>query len=114
MTNIMSSFNVFLSAQGLMMMGLGSVVGGGFALLLYAVCVLGLPMLLDREVDYVTALIQSIGYVLRHPVVMLSWALVIALLLFVGMVPGFLGLLIVLPWLGHSSWHIYEQLLEPT
>jgi len=102
--------DVFLSPSGLMMMALGGAVGGAFALLLFAVCVLGLPMLLDREVDYVTALIRSVGYVLAHPGLMLRWAVVIAVLLFLGMLPGFLGLLIVMPWLGHASWHIYAQL----
>ncbi|MGB3246371.1 MAG: DUF2189 domain-containing protein [Sulfitobacter sp.] len=110
MTNIMSSAQVFLSADGLAMIGMGSVIGGLFALLLFSVCVIGLPLLLDREVDYVTAMIHSIGLVARHPVPMLAWALAIAVLLFLGMVPGFLGLLIVMPWLGHASWHLYDIL----
>ncbi|MBD3663051.1 DUF2189 domain-containing protein [Sulfitobacter sp. TSTF-M16] len=111
MTNIMTSTDVFLSADGLLMMLIGSVVGGGFALLIYAVCVVGVPMLLEREVDYVTALLRSIGLVAAHPKVMLGWALVIAALLFLGMVPGFLGLLFILPWLGHASWHVYDGLV---
>jgi uncharacterized membrane protein len=111
MTNIMSSVEVFLSANGLLMLLMGGVVGGGFALLIYAVCVVGVPMLLDREVDYVTALLRSIGLVAAHPGVMLGWAVVIAALLFLAMVPGFLGLLVVLPWLGHASWHLYDGLI---
>jgi uncharacterized membrane protein len=110
MTNIMSSLDVFLSANGLMMLGLGSAVGGAFALLLYAICVIGLPMLLDREVDYVTALITSVGIVVSSPVVMLGWAALIAATLILAMVPAFLGLLIVLPWLGHASWHVYAMM----
>jgi uncharacterized membrane protein len=110
MTNIMSSADVFLSADGLMMLALGSGVGAGFALLLYAMCVIGLPMLLDREVDYVTAMLRSIGLVIAHPVVMIGWAAVIAVLLVLAMLPAFLGLLIVLPWLGHTSWHVYAGL----
>lgn len=110
MTNIMSSVDVFLSMDGLMMLGLGSAVGAGFASLLYAICVIGLPMLLDREVDYVTALITSVGVVAANPLVMLSWAVFIAGMLILAMLPAFLGLLIVLPWLGHASWHIYAAL----
>ena len=110
MTNIMSSAAVFLSADGLMMLAMGTAIGGAFATLLYAICVLSLPMLLDREVDYVTAMIGSIGMVVAHPVAMLAWAALIAGLLFVAMLPVFLGLLVVLPWLGHASWHVYAAL----
>lgn len=107
MTNIMSSGDVFLSSNGLLMLGLGSAVGAGFALLLYSICVIGLPMLLDREVDYVTALLTSISTVVANPVVMLGWAAFIAGALLLAMLPAFLGLLVVLPWLGHASWHVY-------
>ncbi len=112
MTNISSSFEVFLSGSGLAMLGLGTVVGGAFALLLFAICVLGLPLLLDREVDYVTAMIRSIGMVLAHPVPMLSWAFFVAVVCLLALVPGFLGVLVVLPWLGHASWHLYAALKE--
>ncbi len=112
MTNIMSSLDVFLSVNGLMMLGLGSAVGGAFALLLYGICVVGLPMLLDREVDYVTALITSVGIVRGNPMVMLGWAAFIAATLLLAMVPAFLGLLIVLPWFGHSSWHVYAMMRD--
>ena len=112
MTNIMSSADVFLSVDGLMMLGLGSAVGAVFALLLYAICVLGLPLLLDREVDYVTAMLRSIGVVASNPVVMIGWAAFIAVVLFVAMLPAFLGLLVVLPWLGHASWHVYAGLRD--
>jgi uncharacterized membrane protein len=114
MTNIMTSADVFLSTDGIMMFAMGSIVGALFALLFFAACVLSLPMLLDREVDYVTAMIRSIGTVVAHPVPMLVWAAVIAALLFIGMVPAFLGLLVVLPWLGHASWHVYDQIAERT
>lgn len=110
MTNIMTSVSVFISAEGLMMLGLGSVVGAGFALLFYSICVIGLPLLLDREVDYVTALITSIGFVGAHFWVMLVWAAFIATVLMIAMLPAFFGLLVVLPWLGHSSWHVYAAL----
>ncbi|MCX7565271.1 DUF2189 domain-containing protein [Sulfitobacter sp. F26169L] len=110
MTNIMSSAEVFLSADGLMMLGLGSIVGAGFATLLFSICVIGLPMLLDREVDYVTALITSVGVVQANPVVMLGWAVFIAVMLFLAMLPAFLGLVVVLPWLGHASWHVYAAM----
>lgn len=110
MTNIMSSGEVFLSPNGLAMLAMGSFIGGCFALLFYGVCVIGLPMLLDRDVDYVTAMIKSMGIVINNPVPMLAWAALVAVALFIGMLPGFLGLLLVLPWLGHASWHLYAGL----
>ena len=112
MTNISSSYGVFLTLNELTMLAVGSVVGAGFALLLYMITVLALPMLLDREVDFVTAMIASFRYVAGHPVPMLGWALVIAGATFVAMLPGFLGLLVVLPVLGHATWHLYDQLAE--
>lgn len=110
MTNISSSFEVFLTLNGLMMLGVGTLVGAGFALLIYAMAVIGLPLLLDREVDFITAMITSIGAVRAAPLPLLCWGLFIAVLTFMAMVPGFLGLILVLPWLGHASWHLYRQL----
>lgn len=112
MVNVTSSFDVFLTANGLMMLGLGTVVGAVFAMVLYSFCVLGLPLLLAREVDYMTAILTSAGHVQKYPVQMLSWAVVIVVLLFLAILPGLLGLLIVLPWLGHASWHIYAQMAD--
>ncbi|WP_299149897.1 DUF2189 domain-containing protein [uncultured Tateyamaria sp.] len=110
MVNVTTSLDVFLSADGLMMIGLGTLVGGAFALLFYGICVLGLPLLLAREVDYMTAILSSIAYVQRYPGPMLGWAAVIVVLLFLAMLPGLLGVLVVLPWLGHASWHVYAQI----
>jgi len=108
MTNITSSFSVFTTANGITMLAVGTVVGALFALLLYMITVLALPLLLDREVDFVTAMITSFQYVLANPVVMLSWAGFIAVITFAAIVPMFFGLLIVLPILGHASWHLYR------
>lgn len=112
MTNVSSSYEVYLSANGLMMLGVGSVVGAAFALLLYMITVLSLPLLLDRELDFVTAMITSFQSVKENFVPMLLWAALIAALTFVAMVPAFLGLLIVLPLLGHASWHLYSLMKE--
>ncbi|SEL31303.1 Uncharacterized membrane protein [Roseovarius nanhaiticus] len=110
MTNIMSSGEVFLSPNGLMMLAFGTAVGAGFALFLFSICVIGLPLLLDREVDCITATARSVRVVMAHPAIMLGWAAFIAVLLVLAMLPAFLGLLVVLPWLGHASWHIYAGL----
>lgn len=107
MTNVSTSFEVYLSANGLMMLAFGSAVGGAFALLLYMLVVISIPLLLDREVDFVTAMITSFQTVLANFLPMLFWGVLISLLLFVAMLPGFLGLFLVLPILGHASWHLY-------
>ena len=112
MTNIHSSLEVYLSLNGLTMLAVGSLVGAGFALILFMISVLALPLLLDREVDFVTAMITSFQYVLAHPVPMLAWALFLAVTTFVAMIPLFLGLIFVLPWLGHASWHLYALLRD--
>lgn len=112
MTNISSSFDVFLTANGLIMLTVGTVIGSLFALLLYMITVLSLPLLLDREVDFVTAMITSFKYVTTNPLPMLIWAAFIAIATFAALVPWFVGLFLVLPLLGHATWHLYDQLKE--
>jgi uncharacterized membrane protein len=112
MTNISSSFEVFLTGNGLMMLFVGSVVGALFAGVLFSLTVVSLPLLLDREIDFVTAMITSVSVVLTNPRVMLIWATLIATLLFTGIALGFLGLFVALPLLGHASWHLYRRALD--
>ena len=108
MTNISSSYAVFLTPNGLAMLAIGTVVGGIFALLLYMITVIALPLLLEREVDFVTAMITSFQTVTANPLPMLVWAALIAVLTFAAMIPAFLGLFLVLPLLGHATWHLYR------
>lgn len=112
MTNISSSAEVYLSLDGLKMLAVGSIVGAGFALLVYMITVLALPLLLDREVDFVTAMITSFAYVQAHFPLMFGWGLLIAVMTLVAMLPALLGLFLVLPVLGHASWHLYAQLAD--
>lgn len=111
MTNISSSFEVFLTPNGMLMLAVGTAVGAVFAGVLFALTVVSLPLLLDRDVDFVTAMITSVALVLNNPLVMLAWGGVIALLLFAGMALWFLGLFVVLPVLGHATWHLYRRAL---
>ena len=110
MTNVSSSFDVYLTPNGITMLAVGTLVGAGFATLLYMITVLSLPLLLDREIDFVTAMITSFQYVAAHPVPMFLWAALIAVFTLVSMVPGFLGLFLTLPLLGHATWHLYDLL----
>lgn len=112
MTNVSSSIEVFLTLNGLTMLAVGTLVGAVFASVLFSLTVISLPLLLDREIDFVTAMITSVEVVRANPAVMLVWGLGIAGLLFLGMLPGFLGLFVVLPVLGHATWHLYIRALE--
>lgn len=85
-----------------------TLVGGIFASLIYAISVISMPMILDRKVDAISAALASMRLVTTQTGVMLSWAAIIAGLIVLAMLPGFLGLLIVGPVLGHASWHAYR------
>lgn len=111
LTNVTSSAEILLTGRGFLMLLIGTLIGGGFAAVLFAFTVVGLPVLLEREVDFITAIIASISAVAANSVVMAAWAAIIAALLAVGMVPFFLGLFIALPVLGHASWHVYRRLM---
>ncbi|MCK0168954.1 DUF2189 domain-containing protein [Jannaschia sp. S6380] len=99
----------YLSGRGLAMLVVQMTFGAACAFLLFALTAISLPMLLDREVDFVTAMLASLRVTRRNPGVMLVWATVIAVLTLAAMVPWFLGLPIVLPVLGHASWHLYRR-----
>jgi uncharacterized membrane protein len=83
-------------------------VGFVFASLIYAVCVVSIPMILDRETDAITAALTSMRLVLTQTLVMAWWALLIAVLVALAMLPWFAGLLVVGPVVGHASWHAYR------
>jgi uncharacterized membrane protein len=85
-----------------------AVVGGVFAGLVFAVAVVSIPMILDRDTDAISAAITSLQVVFGNTAVMLLWGTLLTGLVFVALVPWGLGLLIIGPWLGHASWHAYR------
>jgi uncharacterized membrane protein len=99
--------------EGQMFLAVGHVVGAGMALVLFSLTVVSFPLLLDREVDFVTAMITSIRAVVQNPVPMIGWAFVIMVLLMVAIAPFFIGLFVALPILGHATWHLYRRLVAP-
>lgn len=115
LTNISSSYEVFLSGAGLRMIAVEMAVGAVLAFLLFSMTVVSLPLLLEKEVDFVSAMLLSIRMVHENLPVMLVWALVIAVLTLLALLPWFLGLFVVLPVLGHATWHLYRRALcDPT
>jgi uncharacterized membrane protein len=83
-------------------------VGALFAGLIFAVSVVSIPMILHRQTDAITAGLTSMRLVLTQPLVMLFWAVLIALIVVASMLPWFAGLLITGPIVGHASWHAYR------
>ena len=112
-TNVMSSPEFLLSTNGIIMLVLGTIVGGGLAVILFSITVISVPMLMHREIDMVTAMIVSVRSVLQNPRPMLLWGLIVGVLTALAIVPLFLGMLIVFPVLGHATWHLYRRAVEP-
>ncbi|MBV9198239.1 MAG: DUF2189 domain-containing protein, partial [Alphaproteobacteria bacterium] len=99
------------TSSGWAMIGLGVGVGFLFALLVLAISVVSFPLLLDREVGVDTAVLTSIQAVFRNPVAMAAWGLIVTGGLVVGSIPFLLGLVIVMPVLGHATWHLYRRVV---
>jgi uncharacterized membrane protein len=111
-----ASFAVFFNAvfhthAGVNMIIIGMCVGFVFALVVGIFAVVSFPMLIDRDVGVETALRTSLRAVAANPVPMAVWGLIVVAGLVLGSIPLFLGLVIVLPVLGHSTWHLYRRLV---
>ncbi|MEM7700938.1 MAG: DUF2189 domain-containing protein [Pseudomonadota bacterium] len=98
-----------MTPSGLAMLAVGSAIGAPMAYAFYAMTVISLPMLVERKVDFLTAIISSLKTLKHNAFVMFAWAAIIAAVLFVAMLPAFLGLFIALPVLGHATWHLYRR-----
>jgi uncharacterized membrane protein len=79
---------------------------------MFALSVISLPMIMDRKVDFVTALVTSLYVVKENPLPMLVWAAIIAALSFIGQATSMVGMAVIFPWLGHATWHAYRDLVE--
>ncbi len=106
------SMDFFFTFAGISMLLVGGVIGGIMALAFFAITVVSLPMLVDRDVDCISAIIVSLAAMRSNRGVLLAWALTIAAALFLAMLPLFLGLLAVLPVLAHATWHLYRRVVE--
>jgi uncharacterized membrane protein len=104
---------VLTTEEGLNLIIVGNLVGSVFAVLAFIVSVISFPLLLDRNVSASAAMLTSIRAVIANPFVMAVWGFIIALALAVGSLPFFFGLAVVVPILGHASWHLYRKVVEP-
>ena len=84
---------------------------GNFSISLFSLTFVSFPLLLDRDIDVVTAMLTSVRAVIASPVVAIGWAVIVVLLLIVACLPFFLGILVVLPVLGHTTWHLYRRIV---
>lgn len=106
------SLAALVTPTGMAMLAVGSAVGALVALFFYAITIISLPMLVDRDVDFITAIIASLGTFRANRRVILCWAVLIAILLFLSMLLAFLGLFVTLPVLGHATWHLYRRTIS--
>ncbi|MEM1360497.1 MAG: DUF2189 domain-containing protein [Pseudomonadota bacterium] len=105
--------SVLTSPQGWAMILLGIPVGAIFAAVVLASTVVSIPLILDREIGVVQAVITSIRVTLKNPYVVGTWGVIVAAFLLLGSLPLFLGLIVVMPVLGHASWHLFRRAIEP-
>jgi uncharacterized membrane protein len=104
---------VLTTNEGLLFLAIGNAVGAALSLILFSLTVVSFPLLLDRDVDFVTAMITSVRAVVTSPLPMIGWAALIVVLLAVSAMPYFLGLVVTLPVLGHTTWHLYRRIIAP-
>ena len=91
----------------------GNAAGAVFAIATFILSVVSFPLLLDRNVGLTTAMLTSVRALMLNPLVMVLWGLIVAVSLAVGFLLFFFGLAIIMPVLGHSTWHLYRKLVEP-
>jgi uncharacterized membrane protein len=104
---------VFTTPAGWWLIVVGNGVGLLFAAAVLTISVVSFPLLLDRDVGALVAIMTSVRAVLKNPLTIALWGLIVAALLVIGSLPLFVGLAVVVPVLGHSSWHLYRKLVEP-
>jgi uncharacterized membrane protein len=102
---------IITTPKGMVFFVVGNAIGAVLALIVFSIMVVSLPMVFDREVDFVTAMITSVKSVLANPKPMLLWCVIIGVLLGLSLVSLFVGLIVTLPILGHATWHLYRRVV---
>lgn len=104
---------VFNQPGGTTLLIVGTMLGALFALVTLCTTVIAFPLMLDRDVGAFVAIETSFRAVIANPLPMLAWGLIVGLGLFLGSLPLFVGLAVVIPIFGHATWHLYRKLVEP-
>ncbi|HXD13809.1 MAG TPA: DUF2189 domain-containing protein [Xanthobacteraceae bacterium] len=105
--------DVLNTSAGWNLIFVGTGVGFLFAVMVLTISAVSFPLLLDRDVGAPAALLTSIRVVAANPGTMALWGFIVAALLVIGSIPCFLGLTVVMPVLGHATWHLYRRAVEP-
>lgn len=103
---------VFFTVEGLSMLAVGTAFGGVIAVAVFAASAFSVPMLLVRDTDAVSALIASVSAVRRNPWPLFVWGWLIVVLIAVGIVTLFVGLIVTFPLVGHATWHAYRHVID--
>ena len=104
---------LFTTPAGWAFLVIGHAAGALIAFGVFSYTAISIPMLFDRDIDFVTAMITSVRVVKRNPRVMAIWCATIAVLIAISLLSGFVGLLVTLPLLGHATWHLYRRAVAP-
>lgn len=104
---------IFSTSAGWGLIIVGCSVGFVFAAVVFTMSVVSFPLLLDRDVGLTAAVGTSTRAVVKNPFTMAMWGLIVAVTLLLGSIPFFVGLAIVMPVLGHATWHLYRKTVEP-
>ena len=91
---------------------IGSAVGSIFATVVFCASAFSLPMMMDRETDAITAVITSTNAVIKNPLPMLVWALLIGFCVVACVLTAFLAMTVLIPVLGYATWHGYRQTID--
>ncbi len=102
---------LLLTADGVTMLVLGSIIGGILAVVAFTVSAVSIPLLMDQETDFVSAVGTSVKAMVQNPKAMLLWAGIIAGLMVLGMATLFVGLILIFPLIGHATWHAYRAIV---
>jgi uncharacterized membrane protein len=106
------AMRVLTTSEGWWLIVAGCGVGFLFAVVALCISVVSFPLMLDRHAGAGDAMVTSLRAVARNPITMAAWGLIVAVLLVAGSLPFFLGLAVVIPLLGHATWHLYRKLIE--
>ncbi|MEQ1578093.1 MAG: DUF2189 domain-containing protein [Hyphomicrobium sp.] len=113
MINAESLKNLVTTPTGWMFVILGNAAGAILAFSVFSISAISFPMLYDREVDFVTAMVSSVKLVIASPRAMIGWCIFIAICMVLSLITAFLGLFLAMPVIGHATWHLYRRAVVP-
>nr|WP_321445871.1 DUF2189 domain-containing protein [uncultured Cohaesibacter sp.] len=103
---------IVTTPEGALFLLVGNLVGAALGLAVFSITAISFPMLLDKDVDFITGMITSIKCVIQNQKAMFSWAIFIGFMLMISLASFLLGLIFILPLLGHATWHLYKRAIQ--